>query len=658
MSQNSPEEADRSRRTPKSNQSSDSPDRLMKDLDGYIGKKRNESEVERPDINLDIYEKLTKLEAQAGKARAINPWLGFATMGLVAGIASFVGSYLHQAADPQPEPVSKNDSVLDRPVLPEPTILHQSFAASEVKSAISTLGSLPAKEHAKHLSKIFRSLPAISKADLQDLQSTVQDLINSGKLPKLSTERLRLLLKLNDFVSPIASESAVWSNNNASWILTRFVLDEAVSADRNETTAMELAIETLAEAMKLRAEADKTPRVDTPRSVEEIQQLYLNSDSFAKKASFYLNEASRQSDFGTSEVFSSLLDRSFSIQNDAHQQISKSAVQVAIQKVQEADELRQRAENELQTIKDSRNELEEQNRRAADLARQSIQKAFSEFRLAERHEALKPSDVGAKFAPSEVDWNDAGRLISSLQPTREVLGTLEDPGKLSNAELRQMADDVEDLKLRIVSWELSRARAGQIVVIEDPESATKRFSGIVTKGFNDFSPLISVGFDKLTEAVKNLKVTLPKEQIDELENRVSAEAQRRMESRFSEVPPVPQNWGLPRDSARNYFSAGLAMYRTCPNLYSVETAKYFGLAAHLKPRDPVYRYHLAIALFNNHELDEADRQVKAGVLLEKTYSNRSETARGLEHIQGETRRWLEQKKLHVFFPVLSERIRK
>ncbi|MBL8814094.1 MAG: hypothetical protein JNM43_28255 [Planctomycetaceae bacterium] len=619
-------------------------DRPKRSLNNRTNEPGSDPDLDRPKRNIEKASSPPHVTA-SGMARST---VGLLLVGLTAGGASWLGNRYSQPSTPnlssQPSPMVTQPAVTPPPVAqPGATPTEpRSFLAAEVESQLQKLTELAEAERQPHLSLIFRSFPGITLSQLQQVAKAVEGLRAEGKVNAEILRRLGRIQRLNATIAnPLSTP-----------------LEASPGSSSPEDTPMELAIDALANALAELARANgiiaSVSANSTAKDLEDAhvqaRAAYSRADESAKKANIYLIEARQQLGSGTAELFSEMLDRSLSTQSAAQQQIAQFATLVSDRRFQEAEVQRKQVEEELEAARTAAAELLAQQRQQIELARQSIQSAFSEFRLAERLERLKPTEAMDRQVPTVQDWEGARALVDSMQPLTTVLGTATNPGSLGDAALPQAARDIESLQLRVVSWESARVQSGQILVVEDGESAVKRFSEIVTEKLKGIGPLMSEGFDKLAMAIKELTVTLPESQVKELEDRAATEAQRRIEKRFSEIPPVPERWGVPRNSARYYFSAGVILLRSCPVTNAEQMASYFGLAAQLQPRDPVLRYHLAIALRYLGQLEEADLQIKAGAILEKETDSSQETTIRLEHVQGEIRMWLEAQKLNVFFP--------
>ena len=110
------------------------------------------------------------------------------------------------------------------------------------------------------------------------------------------------------------------------------------------------------------------------------------------------------------------------------------------------------------------------------------------------------------------------------------------------------------------------------------------------------------------------------------------------------LPPVPtavSGSSLERGKAVGEFRQGHAQFFSNFADANFKAMNHFSVAARLDPRRPVYRYFLALSLRRDGQSVEAARQARIGASLE-SQQNRAQVSEALQHVQGDSRTWLER----------------
>jgi|GEM_PF-2738091 len=153
---------------------------------------------------------------------------------------------------------------------------------------------------------------------------------------------------------------------------------------------------------------------------------------------------------------------------------------------------------------------------------------------------------------------------------------------------------------------------------------------------------------KIADALTQPRTLIP-EQVQKLEESTTGRVMKILsESALPPLtlPPDPSDIsesasGLDRSKAPGQYRQGSAMFFSSEFDGNQKAMDHFSAAAKLDPRNPTYRYFLALTLRRSGQTVEAARQARIGASLEAR-RDRTMVSNQLEHVQGESRAWLER----------------
>jgi len=256
--------------------------------------------------------------------------------------------------------------------------------------------------------------------------------------------------------------------------------------------------------------------------------------------------------------------------------------------------------------------------------------------LQQRLDRLKPADNAS--AASRQEWqsiaDDLNTLLQKLNPPAPETGAIE-----LNVTLQQ------GIRIR-ERIDLFSVQQSQPTVVEPKVNLvplTQLLETRLTELFADAERRWQGHINSLTKLIEAIKFTLTPEDRAAISDDAAAKARNRIARELTEIPEVADLGFTPTDAHVAYFSKG------CHNMYlrpepDLQAAlKYLTTAVLLQPEDPVYRFHVAMVLKQMGRDSEAEKQVRAGVLLERQMYQfqRDRIGERLELAQGPIRLWLE-----------------
>jgi len=513
--------------------------------------------------------------------------------------------------DPNPVPQSDQTPLVKPAASVAPAV--QISPAERSLQICAELASADAAAQQQPVSELLNLLPGLSLEQARQVASQVQQLLNSAgsTLSTESQDRLRqierLLQLLNANAGPAQQSPAQASLAAAAGIwLPTSAGPSPVALLSEGKTLTELVVETLDSASSANG---------------NWQQALLSCRQGLTVCTLIAATGSQ-----TGEVLQSIVARFSKLQQDAETQQQQAMTSAS-------EEARKQSEQQLLQQVAAQNEA---------VIRQLISDALGDgSQLQQRLEGLKPAE-GASAA-NTAEWQDLNRNLNDLlsqikEPQQQV------PVAELWAQSSKILQQINRISGRIDLLAMERAQTK----VEVPQSSLEPLFQLLQEKLLGQLQAAEAAWmnraDKMDAIIKAIKFTLTPEDRQAISDDAASKTRDMIARQLTEIPEIPDLGFVPTDAHTAYFADGCdAMFlRPDPNL--TEALKYFTVSAQLRSHDPVYRYFLAMVMKELGRESDAEKQVRAGILLERQLYKfeRDRIGERLTMAQGPVRLWLQQ----------------
>ena len=222
-------------------------------------------------------------------------------------------------------------------------------------------------------------------------------------------------------------------------------------------------------------------------------------------------------------------------------------------------------------------------------------------------------------------------------------------------QVNAVSSQVGDVSKRVdgVSGQVTDVNSRVEGVSSQVNDVSKRVDGVNSQ-IDNIRKDVELALKELGTVVAEASKTprpVPPDQVADLTTSISDQVYRKLNQwgyAPPTLPPTPTDPAVvnPAEGKRHFFDGQSLFFNREEGAVKAAVAQ-FARSVESDPSNPVYRYYLGLALYQDNQPVDGAKQVQIGAQLEKQQERSSEVANRLERVQFAPRQWLERIRRNV-----------